>query len=65
MSVLGFTEMPTGSLQKFKADPFLCLRMNALALQEQIIQNLIARKFEMEKLERLVDCGNWMGKSCS
>ena len=65
ISVLGFTETPKGSLWKFKGDLFLRLRMNALALRERIIQNLIARKFEMEKLERLVNCGNRMGKSYS
>jgi hypothetical protein len=65
VSVLGFTEAPKGSLWKFKGNAFLRLRMNALALRERIIQNLIARKFEMEKLERLVNFGNRMGKSCS
>ena len=65
ISVLGFTETLKGSLRKFKGDLFLRLRMNALALRERIIQNLIARKFEMEKLERLVNCGNRMGKSYS
>ena len=63
ISVLGFTETPKGSLRKFKGNTFLRLRMNALALRERIIQNLISRKFEMEKLERLVNCGNRMGKS--
>ena len=65
MSVLGFTETPKGTLRKLRGDAFLRVRMNALALRERIIQNLIARKFEMEKLERLVSCGNRMGKSCS
>lgn len=65
MSALGFTKTPSGSLRKFKGNTFLRLRMNALALRERIFQNLIARKFEMEKLERLVKSGNRMGKSCS
>jgi hypothetical protein len=65
ISVLGFTETPKGSLRKFKGDAFLRLRMNALSLRDRIVQNLIARKFEMEKLERLVNCGNRMRKSCS
>ena len=63
MSVLGFAETPKGSLRKFKGNAFLRLRMNALALREQIIQNLVARKFEMEKLERLVKTGDRMGES--
>jgi hypothetical protein len=63
MSVLGFTKPPKGSLRKFKGDTFLRLRMNALALRERILQNLVARKFEMEKIERLVNCGNRMGRS--
>lgn len=65
MSVLGFAETPKGSLRKFKGNTFLRLRMNALALRERIIQNLVARKFEMEKLERLVKTGDRMGESCS
>ena len=65
MTTLGFTETPRGSLRKFKGNTFLCLRMNALALQERIIQNLRTHKFEMEKLERLVKRGNQMGKPYS
>jgi hypothetical protein len=64
-SELGFTETPKGSLRKFKGDTFLRLRMSALALRERIVQNLIARKFEMEKLERLVRYGDRMGKYLS
>ena len=63
ISVLGFTETPKGSLRKFKGNAFLRLRMNALALRERIIQNVISHRFEMEKLERLVNCGTQMGKS--
>jgi hypothetical protein len=61
-SELGFTETLKGSLRKFKGDTFLCLRMNMLALHERIVQNSIARRFEMEKLERLVRYGDRMGK---
>src|ERR1700749_3887757 len=63
--VLGFTETPTGRLWKFKGHLFLRLRMSALALRQRILQNLISRKFEMEKIERLVNCNNRMGKSSS
>jgi len=51
-----------GSLKKLKGDAFLQLRTNALALRQCIIQNLIARKFEMEKMERLVRRGDQMGE---
>jgi len=61
-SELGFTETPKGGLRKFKGNAFLCLRMSALALRGRIVQNLIARKFEMEKLEHLVCYGDWIGK---
>jgi len=61
-SELGFTVTPKGGLRKFKGDTFLRLRMSALALRERIVQNLIARKFEMEKLERLVRYGDRIGK---
>jgi hypothetical protein len=62
---LGFTETPKGSLRKFKGNTFLCLWMSALALHERIVQNLIAHKFEMEKLECLVRYGDRMGKYLS
>ena len=62
MSALGISELPKGGLKKLKANPFLRIRMNALALRERIIQNAIARKFEMEKLDRLVLYGNRMGE---
>jgi hypothetical protein len=62
MSVLGISETPKGSLKRLKGNTFLCIRMNALVLQERIIQNLIACKFEMEKLERLVLHGDRMGE---
>ena len=62
MSALGISEMPKGSLKKLKGNTFLHLWMNALVLQERIIQNSIARKFEMEKLERLVRYGDRMGE---
>ena len=48
-------------LHKLKGDEFLRLRMNSLALRQRIIRNLVARKFEMEKLERLVRYGDRMG----
>ena len=52
----------TDKLHKLKGNTFLCLRMNSLALRQRIIQNLVARKFEMEKLERLAQYRNRMGK---
>jgi hypothetical protein len=58
--VLGFTGK--GCLKKLKGNVFLHLCTNALALQQCIIQNLIAHKFEMEKMERLVHCGDQMGE---
>ena len=58
-SALGITAK--GKLDKLKGNDFLCLRMNSLALRQRIIQNLVARKFEMEKLERLVRYGDRMG----
>jgi len=58
--VLGFTGK--GSLEKLKGNAFLQFCTNALALRWRIVQNLIARKFEMEKMERLVHHGNQMGK---
>lgn len=51
-----------GKLSRLKGNQFLRLRMNALALREKIVQNLISRRFEMERLERLVRYGNRMGK---
>jgi hypothetical protein len=48
-------------LHKLKGNEFLRLRMNSLALRQKIIRNLVARKFEMEKLERLVRYGDRMG----
>ena len=62
MSALGISETPKGSLKRFKGNTFLRLWMNALVLRERIIQNSIARKFEMEKLERLVCYGDRMGE---
>jgi len=59
-SALGTTAK--GALYKLKGNTFLRLRMNSLALRQRIIQNLVARKFEMEKLERLVRYGDRMGK---
>jgi hypothetical protein len=59
-SALGITAK--GKLHKLKGNTFLRLRMNSLALRQRIIQNLVARKFEMEKLERLVRYGDRMGK---
>jgi len=61
-SELSFTETPKGGLCKFKGDTFLCLRMSTLMLHERIVQNLIAHKFEMEKLERLIRYGDQIGK---
>jgi len=59
-SALGITAKNT--LSKLKGNTFLRLRMNSLALRQRIIQNLVARKFQMEKLERLVRYGDRMGK---
>jgi len=59
-STLGITA--NSKLQKLKGNAFLRLRMNSLALRQRIIQNLVARKFQMEKLERLVRYGDRMGK---
>jgi hypothetical protein len=59
-AALGITTR--GKLSKLKGNTFLCLQMNSLALQQRIIQNLVAHKFEMEKLERLVRYGDCMGK---
>jgi hypothetical protein len=59
-STLGITAK--GTLHKLKGNTFLRLRMNSLALRQRIIQNLVARRFEMEKLERLVRYGDRMGK---
>ena len=59
-STLGITAK--GKLYKLKGSTFLRLRMNLLALRQRIIQNLVARRFEMEKLERLVRYGDRMGK---
>ena len=61
MSSLGITAKD--KLSRLKGDTFLRLRMNSLALRERIIRNLVARKFEMEKLERLVQYGGRMGRS--
>ena len=52
MSMLGITAK--GKLSRLKGNIFLHLQMNTLALWGRIIQNFVARKFEMEKLERLV-----------
>ena len=49
-------------LNKLKGNTFLRLQMNSLALRQRIIQNLVARKFEIEKIDRLVRYGNRMGK---
>ena len=62
MLELSFTETPKGSLCKFKGDAFLHLRMSVLMLCGRIVQNLIACKFKMEKLEHLVCYGNQIGK---
>jgi hypothetical protein len=43
-----------GRFHKLKGNTFLCLQMNSLALRQRIIQNLVAHRFEMEKLECLV-----------
>jgi hypothetical protein len=51
-----------GRFHKLKGNTFLRLRMNSLALRQRIIQNLVARRFEMERLERLVRYGDRMGK---
>ena len=48
-------------LHKLKGNEFLRLQMNLLALRQKIIWNLVACKFEMEKLERLVRYGDRMG----
>ena len=58
-SELGITAKE--KLHKLKGNEFLRLRMNSLALRQRIIRNLVARKFEMEKLERLVRYGDRMG----
>jgi len=58
-SALGITA--GGKLRQLKGDSFLRLRMNSLALRQRIVQSLVARKFEMEKLERLVRYGDRMG----
>jgi len=52
MSSLGINTKD--KLSRLKGDTFLHLWMNLLVLQERIIQNLVACKFEMEKLECLV-----------
>ena len=52
MSALGIAAK--GKLHKLKGNSFLCIQMNLLALWQRIIQNLVARKFEMEKIECLV-----------
>ncbi len=56
---LGLTA--NAKLHRLKGNTFLRLRMNSLALRQRIIQKSIARKFEMEKLERLVRYGDRMG----
>jgi hypothetical protein len=58
--VLGF--MGKGSLKKLKGNAFLQICTNALALRQRIVQNLIAHKFEMEKMECLVRHGDQMGE---
>ena len=60
MISLGLTAQ--AKLHRLKGNTFLCLQMNSLALWQKIIQKSIARKFEMEKLERLVRYGDRMGK---
>jgi hypothetical protein len=60
-SSLGITAK--GKLSRLKGNTFLHLQMNLLALQERIIWNLVWHKFEMEKLECLVQYGDCMGKS--
>ena len=60
MISLGLTAQ--AKLHRLKGNTFLRLRMNSLALRQKIIQKSIARKFEMEKLERLVRYGDRMGK---
>ena len=61
ISTLGITAK--GSLSRLKGNTFLRLRMNSLALREKIIQNLVSHKFELERLDRLVQYGDRMGKS--
>jgi hypothetical protein len=51
-------------LHKLKQNAFLRLRMNALALRQRIVQNLVARKFEMVRIERPARCGDRMGTYC-
>lgn len=58
--VLGFTGK--AGLKKLKGNVFFQLRTNALALRRRIVQNIISRKFEMEKMERLVRHGDQMGE---
>ena len=58
-SALGITAK--GKLHVLKGNSFLRLQMNSLALRQRIVQGLVARKFEMEKLERLVRYGDCMG----
>jgi len=50
-----------GKLHKLKGNDFLHLQMNLLVLRQRIIWNLVACKFEMEKLEHLVQYGDHMG----
>ena len=59
-AALGITT--TSKLNKLKGNTFLRLWMNSLTLRQRIIQNLVARKFEMEKIEHLVRYGDCMGK---
>ena len=61
IATLGITAK--GSLSHLKGNTFLRLRMNSLALREKIIQNLVSRKFELERLDRLARYGDRMGKS--
>ena len=59
-SAIGITAKE--KLHKLKGNDFLRLRMNSLVLRQRILRSLVARKFEMEKLERLVQYGERMGK---
>ena len=60
-SSLGITAK--SKLSMLKGNAFLRLRMNSLALRERVIRKSVSRKFEMEKLERLVRYGDRMGQS--
>jgi hypothetical protein len=51
-----------GKLAMLRGNTFLHLHMNSLTLQQRIIQNLAACRFEMENLECLVRYSNHMGE---